>query len=142
MDNLKKEVLVRIDTVQREDGDKTSFSNEYNGTLYVKKDKYFIFYSEYGEDGEKMSDSIIRCDGECVELKRTGAYSSILSFKNNSAYKTVYSTPYGGIPVSLKCKKVVCAIDCDGGKIILDYKINITDKNYENYVTINVKCIN
>ena len=140
MGNLKREVIVTVSTIQKEDGEKDSFSNEYKGTLFVKNGKYFIFYTEYGEEGDKMSDSVIRCDGENVEIKRTGAYSSVLAFSRGKEYKTVYSTPYGGMPVSLKCKNVLCAIDSQGGKLILDYKMNIADKNYENNVTISVKC--
>ena len=140
MDSLKKEVIVKVRTVQTDDGDKTVISNEYKGTLYVKKGKYFIFYTEYGEDGDKMSDSVIRCDGETVEIKRTGSYSSVLTFNSGKEYKTIYNTPYGGMSVSLKCKNVICALDSDGGKIVLDYKMNITDKNYQNNVTITVKC--
>lgn len=140
MDNLKKEVIIKIRTVQIDDGDKTVISDEYRGMLYVKNNKYFIFYTELDEDGVKMSDSVIRCDGEIVEIKRTGAYSSVLAFDSGREYKTVYSTPYGGLPVSLKCKKVLCALDSDGGKIVLDYKMNITDKNYDNNVTITVEC--
>ncbi len=141
MDNLKKEVVVKVRTVQIDDGEKTLISDEYNGSLYIKKDKYFIFYTEYGEDGDKMSDSVIRCDGETVEIKRTGSYSSVLTFKSGKEYKTVYNTPYGSIPVSIKCKNVMCALDSDGGKIVLDYKMDITDKTYRNNVTITVKCI-
>ena len=140
MDGVKRNVLVTVDTVQKDGGDKTRISNQYKGTLYEKKGKYYIFYTEYGEEGDKMSDSVVRCDGETIEIKRTGAYSSVLSFKSGVEYKTIYSTPYGGMPVSLKCKKVLCALDAEGGKIVLDYKMNITDKNYENYVTISVKC--
>lgn len=140
MDNLKKEVIIRVSTIQIDEGEKSLIADEYKGTMYVKNGKYFIFYTEYGEEGDKMSDSVIRCDGEVVEIKRTGAYSSVLTFCSGQEYKTVYSTPYGGMPVSLKCKKALCALDKDGGKIILEYKMNIVDKNYNNKVTISVKC--
>lgn len=138
MEKEKKSVRVSTFTIQKDEDGKTEFSTSSEGIMYVKDGGYFVFYTEQDEDGEKMSDGRITVTGNTVEIKRTGAYSSRLVFEEGKIHKSIYATPYGNMPAVLKTRKMICAVDNDGGKIILEYLMTIGERTFENSVTVRI----
>ncbi len=138
MEKQKKRVLVETFTRQKDQDGKTEFSTRSEGTMFVKDGEYFVFYTELDEDGEKMSDGRITIAKDTVEIKRTGAYSSRLIFKEGKTQNSIYSTPYGNMPAVLKTRKLIAAVDKDGGKIILEYSMTVGGRSFENSVTVKV----
>lgn len=136
MNNLKRDVCVSVYTVQKDEDGKSEIKASYDGVMYLKSGIYYIFYTEYSEDGEQTAQCRIKCSKGEVEIRREGSYSSRLCFEAGKTYKTVYNTPYGTMPVSIKAKTVVVAVDENGGKILLDYSMSLAGKDFQNNVTI------
>ena len=138
MEKEKKSVLVKTHTIQKDEDGKTEFSTESQGTMFVKDGEYFVFYAEFDEDGEKMSDGRITILKDTVEIKRTGAYSSRFVFEEGKIKNSLYSTPYGAMPATLKTRKLITAVDSEGGKIILEYSMTVGGRNFDNKVVIKI----
>ena len=138
MEKEKKSVLVKTHTIQKDEDGKTEFSTESRGTMFVKDGEYFVFYTEQDEDGEKMSDGRITILKDTVEIKRTGAYSSRFVFEEGKTKNSLYSTPYGAMPATLKTRKLVSAEDSEGGKIILEYSMTVGGRSFDNRVVIKI----
>lgn len=141
MIDLKKEVLIRVNTIQKDEEGKSDISAIYNGVMYMKSGAILLFYSEFSEDGEKTADCRIKLSDTSVEIKRSGAYSSRLIFEQGKVYKTVYNTPYGQLPVVVKTAKVISAVDEFGGKVLLDYKMDIAGRKFINSVSIRIELV-
>ena len=138
MEKQKKSVLVKTFTTQKDEDGKTEFSTESQGTMFVKDGEYFVFYTEHDSDGEKMSDGRITILKDTVEIKRSGAYSSRFVFEEGKTKNSLYSTPYGAMPATLKTRKLISAVDNEGGKIILEYSMTVGGRSFDNRVVINI----
>ena len=136
MENLKRDVSVSVYTVQKDEDGKSEINADYKGTMYYKSGVYHVFYTEYSEEGEALSKCRIKCGDGIVEIKREGNYSSRLQFQQGKTFKTVYRTPYGDMPVVIKTKRVLSAVDSVGGKIILDYSMSLAGKDFSNNVVV------
>ncbi len=141
MENQKRNVSIKVCTVQKDEDGKSNISADYKGTLYFKQGVCYVFYTEYTEEGEESAKCRIKSAPGFVEIKREGAYSSRLCFETGKPYKTVYNTPYGHMPVEIKTKKAISALDINGGKIMLEYNMSLAGKEFDNSVVVYVRLL-
>ena len=141
MDNSRKNVTVNVCTVQKDKDGKSTIEASYDGVMYYKSGVFYVFYTEYSEDGEETAKCRLKLDHDEVEIKREGAYGSRLSFRQGSSFKSMYNTPYGSMPVEIKTKKCINAVDNQGGKIVLDYRMSIAGNEFDNNVAIILQII-
>lgn len=141
MENLKRDVSVNVCTLQKDEDGKSEINANYKGTMYYKSGVCHVFYTEYSDEGEILSRCKIKCGDGVVEIKRDGSYASRLQFQQGKTFKTVYSTPYGDMPVVTKTKRVLSAVDSMGGKIILDYSMSVAGNDFVNNVVISIEVL-
>ncbi len=106
------------------------------GAYNIKGDKFYIIYNE--PELENTS-SIITADGESVKIKRNGVYGSVMRYREGTEHSFCYSTPYGGIAMKIKTKKVCVELEENGGWIQLIYKLSDGSEETENNMVIHVK---
>jgi len=138
MEMFSKNVIIETVTKQTEDGESAVYKNNYSGRLFYKKGCFFIFYEEHTEDGVHSADCSIRAERDKVEIKRTGNFTSLMIYEQGKSHNSVYETPYGGMQVTVKPSKVLTALDENGGKIFLDYSLDLAGQKFKNNVVINV----
>lgn len=138
MEKFSKNVIIETVTKQTENGESAVYNNKYKGRLFYKNGDFFIFYEETTEEGQHCADCSIRAGRDKVEIKRTGSFTSLLIYEKGKNHKSVYETPYGGMPVSIKPYRVLTALDENGGKIFLDYVLSLAGQEFENSVVIKI----
>ena len=74
-----------------------------------------------------------------VEICRNGAYGTNIVYEQGKVYKTVYKMPYGEMPMVVKPSRVLTALDEDGGKIYLDYKMSLAGQEFDNKIIIAIQ---
>ncbi len=139
MENFSKNVEIEIKTVQASDGDKTSYVNKYSGKMFFKNDTFHIYYDETSDTLDKNIKTVVHATYGKVEICRNGTYSTRLVYESGKVYKTVYKMPYGEMPMVIKPSRVLTALDENGGKICLDYRMSLAGQDFENNVVITIQ---
>ena len=60
-----------------------------------------------------------------VPLLRVGEFNSQMVFQEGRQHLALYDTPYGALSVAVRTKKMQTCLDPTGGKIEVDYAIEI-----------------
>lgn len=106
------------------------------GSFYLKNGTFFLLYKEYGELGSVSV--LIRAKGGVVSIKRSGACSSRMEYKENTHQEVLYSLPYGDMIIDLDTEIVDNLLNVSGGSVRLKYKLTINHEEYFNDMTIGV----
>lgn len=74
------------------------------GTYSVVNGKEYIRYEEVYDDSQERSSSIIKIDGDSVEVTKKGVVSTKMRFTMGSKNMTYYQTPYGNMSLGIITK--------------------------------------
>lgn len=108
MMNAKREEKYRliIDGLQKCDGDSVENRLDTMAVCRNIRDKVYIFYDEYQEDGSVQKCRLIISPKE-VELKKTGNGTSVLRFIENTRQECRYQSPMGELMLVSDTKKML-----------------------------------
>ena len=76
------------------------------GTYSVVNGKEYIRYEEVYDDSQERSSSIIKIDGDSVEVTKKGVVSTKMRFTMGSKNMTYYQTPYGNMSLGIITKSI------------------------------------
>lgn len=99
------------------DGDVEYIKESGSGSLREGNGKYYVMYKT--ENATVM----IKVDGECVKVKRTGDARSDMDYKCGKTTHFMYNTPYGAMEMELFTKKLEYSLNSEGGTINLKYSL-------------------
>ncbi len=127
---------IKVVNKQRIDNSIEEICEEAVGMFSIKNSKVYIIYKTV-DDGVKTT-TTITVDGDVVTVKRSGNTSSniVLDRKKKTEFK--YNTMYGIIDVIADTKKIVNALDEQGGKLRLVYTLIMQGAKIENDMEIAV----
>lgn len=79
------------------------------GTYYLKNGKHYILYEEKPEDGGDIVNNRIKFHDGCLEMKKSGAVSSVLKFLTGERTASLYRTGAGAVTMEVDTKDIVIA---------------------------------
>lgn len=109
------------------------------GKFYVKNGKYYILYKEYSDIGEVSV--VIKAEDGFVSIRRSGACTALMNYRENLSEEVLYKLPYGNIVLDISTKTVDCRLGEDGGELRLEYDISLNGEAYSNEMMVEVKKI-
>lgn len=126
--------------MQSADGDCDTIEQTVEGAFYEKDGSFYLLYREPAPDTGKDGDSILlKATGNEVVLRRTGSVSSVMQFESGKTDTVLYRMPYGTMEMELDCRSVAIDFAETGGRVALDYILQIGHARYENNMVIKVE---
>ncbi len=136
------DVEITFLTEQVLDGESDKSRLKANGTLEKSENGYILKYTEPdGEMGKSKSEIHIHSKS-FVELKRTGLYETVFAIEEGKKHTCRYRSPYGETDMEVAAKKVIADISRDGGRILLNYRLESNSQIIgENSLSVYIKAI-
>lgn len=123
---MKKNVLISISSSQDYEGsEKDEINLITQGRLYSKEGKFYISYDESEITGLAGTKTTLKLDGSKIAMIRTGKSPSHLLFAQNERHVGLYQTGFGALTISTHTSSIVNDINENGGKLSIDYTVEI-----------------
>lgn len=98
------------------------------GKYSIINGKEYIKYDEVVEGESGKCTSIIKIDGDTVEITKKGPVTAHMSFVKNKKTMTFYETPFGNLYLGIFARDIDIARSEDKINISIDYSLEL---NYE-----------
>jgi uncharacterized beta-barrel protein YwiB (DUF1934 family) len=139
-DTLDNNVLISVKTKQYIDGQPEVIELITEGVYYKEGDQYFAEYEESEISGMDGTKTRVKIEENSLTIMREGTTHSNLVFKKGLNHKSLYSTPFGALEVTIRPKKVLIDVDDAGGNVKLEYKMEAVGfDTIENALELNIK---
>ena len=123
---MEKDVVISIKGMQKYEGmapDITELVTK--GRLSREGESYILSYQESELTGLGGTLTTFQVEGGQVTLLRVGEFNSQMVFQEGRQHLALYDTPYGALSVAVRTKKMQTCLDPTGGKIEVDYAIEV-----------------
>ncbi len=129
---MKENAMISLKTIQTVDGDGDTNEIELQtkGKFAEKNGKFYIIYEESELTGFEDTTTTIKVDKDCVSLTRSGKYNSKMEFRKGEKCICSYQTPYGVIPVGVNPTMLESKLTDTGGKVNIEYLLDIDNREY------------
>ena len=138
---LQKKVTIQVHGNQKyPEGHEDQQDVITEGMFYERDGVFYVLYEEAGSKStgsEEVSTFLIIKEG-IVTLNRKGAVDLTQEFKKGELNRSIYTTCYGKIWLSVMPHKVECDLTVHGGRISLEYDLFVDD----NLVSYNALFLN
>jgi len=110
------------------------------GEFYIEDNYYYAVYDETELSGMEGTKTKIRISENDFLLTRTGTTTGDMRFIKGNKDKTIYSTPYGVIEISINTKDLIVNMNDNGGEVIINYDMIIAGQSpQKTELKINIK---
>lgn len=109
------------------------------GEFYIEDNYYYAVYDETELSGMEGTKTKIRISENDFLLTRTGTTTGDMRFIKGNKDKTIYSTPYGVIEISINTKDLIVNMNDNGGEVIINYDMIIAGQSPQTELKINIK---
>ncbi|MCY6958760.1 DUF1934 domain-containing protein [Clostridium brassicae] len=110
------------------------------GEFYKKENCYYAVYEESELSGMKGTTTTLKIKPSEFSLIRMGTTNAKMKFKNNVKNVSMYDTPYGTLELYIDTKKLNIDVNEDGGKVYIDYDMNLEgEKSLKTILNIDIK---
>ncbi len=129
---MKENAMISLKTIQMIDGDEDANEIELQtkGKFAEKNGKFYIIYEESELTGFEDTTTTIKVANDCVSLTRSGKYNSKMEFRKGEKSLCSYQTPYGVIPVGVNPILLESKLSDRGGKVNIEYLLDIDNREY------------
>ncbi len=138
---MKKDVLIEIKGVYRQDGQEDQVELLTEGSYYKRNGHYYIAYDESEATGFEGTHTVLKVeeDGK-VTLIRSGGTRSQLIIQRGVRHQCHYDTGVGSMTIGISGDRVDSYLDDHGGRLEFAYSLDInTLLASENRVSIHVR---
>ena len=137
---MKKDVLIEIKGIYRQDNDEDSVELLTTGSYYKRNGHYYIAYDESEATGFEGSRTVLKVeDSDKVTMTRSGRARSQLIIERGVRHQCHYDTGYGPMTIGVSGDRVVSGLTDEGGSLEFAYSLDVnTLLASENAVFINV----
>ncbi len=112
-----------------DDGDDTDISLLTEGCFEFQDGVYFIDYEESELTGLEGTSTCIEVGSNYVSLQRSGTVNTHMLFMKDRKTSSYYNTPYGDMQIDIFTDGLSIDISDKGGKINVDYFIDINNRS-------------
>ncbi len=137
--NTKKNAKIHICNIQTAAGDKDKVELTVEGAFYQKENGFYLLYREPDPETGTGDSVMLKAADGVVVMKRTGTVSSEMRFETGKKNTCHYRMPYGTMEIGLVCRKADIGLSAQGGRIELEYILQIGGEHYDNDLTIKVE---
>ena len=112
------------------------------GKIYERNGVFYVFYKESGSKTTDLGEvtTLLTIKEGAVALNRKGAVDLMQEFRVGVLNRSIYTTCYGKIWLSVMPHRVQCDLTVHGGRISLEYDLFVDDKLVShNVLLLNVK---
>lgn len=129
-------------TAQNDDEKEEKIEISTEGVLSLENGKLTLSYDETELTGMEGAHTVLefeKDDPDTVTMTRSGSASTSMIFKENSRCMSTYETGVFPLEMCITTKSVENTLDMDGGKLIIDYTVEIHGICMERtYLTVTV----
>ncbi len=119
-------VTVSILSVQHlPDGGEERVGQERPGYLRRTGEGWALTYQEDADSGLGDTRTTLRLEGEGAVLLRTGETASRMAFRAGEEDTSLYETPYGKLPMTVRTQRLLTELDERGGRVEIDYQMEL-----------------
>ena len=133
-------ISVKSEIVSGDDSD--SIELLCDGDYYLQNGNFYILYDEKAEMGMAECSVRVKISDEQVTVSRIGEFSSKMIYKSGEQTEFIYYTPYSSFPIVIKTNDVECAFNEYGGKLTLNYSLDIQGEVSKHITSISAKINN
>lgn len=130
-----QEVRISIKSTQAIGSEREQMKIKTQGTLQKKGDARVIEYPDMEADGPAGS-TVITARKGMVGMQKKGAVETEFIFEQGKTCSTLYKTPFGSMDVTLFPTHVQVELGEAGGKIDLEYVMNIAGAQVVNRLNL------
>lgn len=128
---MNKNVIISVkgsQSVDKKDVNQLELVTE--GRYYKKGNTYYVTYKESDLTGMEGTTTTLKIakDGK-VTLIRFGKVNSQFVFEQGQRHISHYDTSFGNFTVGVFASSVDVNVDDHGGKVCVDYQLDVDDKN-------------
>lgn len=116
-------VIENLDSLGNVEGESEENEAKCFGQYSYSEGEATLSYTERSDGGEVSS--LITVSGDTVTVKRLGAISSELKFKEGESYSSIYSIPPYSFDATVRARKIRISLDTEGGSVDLFYNMKI-----------------
>lgn len=133
--NTDNEYRIIVSNKQTIDGETDTIEEIAYGSYHEKNGKQYIMYKT--ENDDKVS-SMIKLDGNEVQIKRSGSINSTMVYKAGTKRSFMYNLPYGTVELELETERITSNLAENGGTIEMLYTLSVQGEKYYNDMKITV----
>lgn len=134
--NTDNEYRIIVSNKQTIDGETDTIEEIAYGSYHEKNGKQYIMYKTENDD-DKVS-SMIKLDGNEVQIKRSGSINSTMVYKAGTKCIFMYNLPYGTVEMELETERIISNLAENGGTIEMLYTLSVQGEKYYNDMKITV----
>ena len=118
-------VTITIKSVQRRDGEQESITQRCEGRLSRKGELWRLYYREGAQAGLGETQTLLESEGGRVTLSREGEVRCRMVFQPGLSHTSVYETPYGKLPMTIRTLALKTGLTPTGGRVMIHYQIQL-----------------
>ena len=123
---MKDNVIIKMYSVQYENGEKTESELITTGTLKHKGSLSNLSYEDSEATGFEGSVTSVTARGEnFVSIVRNGTANANLMLETDKKHHCYYSTPFGSINVGIFTRQIENSLDENGGTLYMKYTVDV-----------------
>lgn len=128
---MRENAKITLKTIQYAfDGGEDKIELVTKGRYAQHDEKYYIIYEESELTGFENTTTTIKVAKDAVTLSRRGRFNSKMEFLRDEKRLCNYPTPYGMIPVAVQPVRINSSLSEKGGRLELEYILDISNKAY------------
>lgn len=128
---MRENAKITLKTIQYAfDGGEDKIELVTKGRYAKYDEKYYIIYEESELTGFENTTTTIKVAKDAVTLSRRGRFNSKMEFLRDEKRLCNYPTPYGMIPVAVQPVRINSSLSEKGGRLELEYILDISNKAY------------
>lgn len=118
-------VTVTIQSLQTGETGTESMTQHAQGLLLREGGDWILTYREGAESGLGSTRTTLRMESGRVTLNRTGELTSQMVFEVGRPHTSLYETPYGKLPMTIRTLKLKTELTEAGGTVLIHYHIEL-----------------
>lgn len=118
-------VTVTIQSLQTGETGTESMTQHAQGLLLREGGDWILTYREGAESGLGSTRTTLRVERGRVTLNRTGELTSQMVFEVGRPHTSLYETPYGKLPMTIRTLKLKTELTEAGGTVLIHYHIEL-----------------
>lgn len=126
---MTKDVLLSIKGLQFNGATDTSDIETVTPAQYYNRNgHHYVVFDEASEGYQDITKSVIKWNGDSLDLTKKGAFNTHMVFEKNKKSVTDYRTPFGSILIGIDTKNISVEEEDKQIRLNVDYSLDV---NYE-----------
>lgn len=118
-------VTITIQSLQTLETGKESMTQRTEGRLCREGEGWSLTYREGEDSGLGRTRTTLRLEGGQMTLTRSGELTSHMVFQEGQSHTSLYETPYGKLPMTIRTLSLKSDLSRRGGTVSVQYQIQL-----------------